>query len=434
MRDGRLVEDEQVGVADERDREPHALASGRPRASGVRRSAISRDPGELEHLVDVERGRVERRHHRDQLAHATGRGSARRSGASRRPRRRRRRRAGVAPNSDDGAGVGRRAGRAACRSSSTCRRRWGRAARRSRRRAIESRSRAPRHGRPLVRDLASPSARYRPPRWHSAWDGSDPGRGRRPLTSASASRPARELPQRPERRPARGGDDDRGAAARARRRRLRQDARPHLPHRPPARRRRRRSRTRSSRSPSRTRPPARCASASRTLVGPPRARDLGHDLPRRLRPHPAPRGRAARLHARTSRSTTRPTRSGSSGSASRSSSATRSASPRAASTSQISNAKNQLIGPDEYAAAGRSFYDQTVADVYELYQQRLFALERGRLRRPAHARRSSCSSASPRRAEHWQKRVPLRARRRVPGHEPRAVPAAQAARGAATAT
>jgi DNA helicase II / ATP-dependent DNA helicase PcrA len=41
--------------------------------------------------------------------------------------------------------------------------------------------------------------------------------------------------------------------------------------------------------------------------------------------------------------------------------------------SQISNAKNQLIGPTEYASRVASFYDQTVADVYELYQKRLFA-------------------------------------------------------------
>src|SRR6059036_3153672 len=40
---------------------------------------------------------------------------------------------------------------------------------------------------------------------------------------------------------------------------------------------------------------------------------------------------------------------------------------------QISNAKNALIGPDEYAARVASFYDQTVADVYGLYQRRLFA-------------------------------------------------------------
>jgi len=40
---------------------------------------------------------------------------------------------------------------------------------------------------------------------------------------------------------------------------------------------------------------------------------------------------------------------------------------------QISNQKNQLIGPTEFAARVASFYDQTVADVYELYQKRLFA-------------------------------------------------------------
>jgi superfamily I DNA/RNA helicase len=40
--------------------------------------------------------------------------------------------------------------------------------------------------------------------------------------------------------------------------------------------------------------------------------------------------------------------------------------------SQISNAKNQLVGPDEYASRVASFYDQTVADVYQLYQRKLF--------------------------------------------------------------
>src|SRR5215210_2049171 len=39
---------------------------------------------------------------------------------------------------------------------------------------------------------------------------------------------------------------------------------------------------------------------------------------------------------------------------------------------QISRAKNQLIGPDEYRSRVASFYDQTVADAYELYQRRLF--------------------------------------------------------------
>jgi DNA helicase-2/ATP-dependent DNA helicase PcrA len=40
---------------------------------------------------------------------------------------------------------------------------------------------------------------------------------------------------------------------------------------------------------------------------------------------------------------------------------------------QISNAKNRLVHPAEYAARVQSFYDQTVAEVYDLYQRRLFA-------------------------------------------------------------
>jgi DNA helicase II / ATP-dependent DNA helicase PcrA len=41
--------------------------------------------------------------------------------------------------------------------------------------------------------------------------------------------------------------------------------------------------------------------------------------------------------------------------------------------SQISAAKNQLVDPAEYAQRVASFYDQTVAEVYDLYQRRLFA-------------------------------------------------------------
>jgi DNA helicase-2/ATP-dependent DNA helicase PcrA len=40
---------------------------------------------------------------------------------------------------------------------------------------------------------------------------------------------------------------------------------------------------------------------------------------------------------------------------------------------RISAAKNELVGPDEYRRRVDSFYDQTVADAYELYQRRLFA-------------------------------------------------------------
>jgi DNA helicase-2/ATP-dependent DNA helicase PcrA len=40
---------------------------------------------------------------------------------------------------------------------------------------------------------------------------------------------------------------------------------------------------------------------------------------------------------------------------------------------QISAAKNQLVWPDDYRERVSSFYDQTVADAYDLYQRRLFA-------------------------------------------------------------
>ena len=77
-----------------------------------------------------------------------------------------------------------------------------------------------------------------------------------------------------------------------------------------------------------------------------------------------------------------------------------------------------------------SFYDQTVAEVYELYQRRLHGsnavdfddllmLTVEVLERFPEARRALAEG------------VPLRPRRRVPGHEPRAVPAAAAARGRA---
>ena len=38
---------------------------------------------------------------------------------------------------------------------------------------------------------------------------------------------------------------------------------------------------------------------------------------------------------------------------------------------QISNAKNTLVGPDEYARRVSSFWDQTVAEVYAVYQRTL---------------------------------------------------------------
>src|SRR3712207_3511474 len=40
---------------------------------------------------------------------------------------------------------------------------------------------------------------------------------------------------------------------------------------------------------------------------------------------------------------------------------------------QISMAKNRLVSPADYRERVASFYDQTVADVYDLYQRRLFS-------------------------------------------------------------
>jgi DNA helicase-2/ATP-dependent DNA helicase PcrA len=40
---------------------------------------------------------------------------------------------------------------------------------------------------------------------------------------------------------------------------------------------------------------------------------------------------------------------------------------------QISQAKNQLVSPEEYTSRVASFWDQTVAEVYDLYQRRLHA-------------------------------------------------------------
>jgi DNA helicase-2/ATP-dependent DNA helicase PcrA len=40
---------------------------------------------------------------------------------------------------------------------------------------------------------------------------------------------------------------------------------------------------------------------------------------------------------------------------------------------QISNAKNQLISPEEYMSRVASFWDQTVAEVYEAYQRKLYS-------------------------------------------------------------
>ena len=220
--------------------------------------------------------------------------------------------------------------------------------------------------------------------------------------------------------------DDRGAAARDRRRGLGQDARAHLPRRASARRRRASSRTRSSRSRSRTRPRRRCASASSAAIGP-RARAIWiltfHAACGRILRREAERlgyrsnftiydqaDQVRLVKACLEELERDPKRFV----------------PRGIHT-QISNAKNQLIGPDEYALARRELLRPDRRRRLRLYQRRLFAsnavdfddmlmLTVDVLQRFPEAR------------EQLGEDVPLRARRRVPGHEPRAVRPAQAAR------
>ncbi len=94
---------------------------------------------------------------------------------------------------------------------------------------------------------------------------------------------------------------------------------------------------------------------------------------------------------------------------------------------QISNAKNELVTPDEYRERVASFYDQTVADVYDLYQRRLFASNAVDFDDLLMLTVAG-AGALPRGAREVEQGVPLRARGRVPGHEPRAVPAPPAPR------
>ena len=93
--------------------------------------------------------------------------------------------------------------------------------------------------------------------------------------------------------------------------------------------------------------------------------------------------------------------------------------------SRISQAKNRMEGPD--ALRGKwNLRDEQIAKIYERYLHGAEGLQRARLRRPAaedgRAVRDVRADAELLRAQ-----VPLRHGRRVPGHEPAAVPADPAA-------
>ena len=105
-----------------------------------------------------------------------------------------------------------------------------------------------------------------------------------------------------------------------------------------------------------------------------RAADLDPDLPLPPAAASSAARRSGSATARTSRSTTRPTRSGSSKPCLEELERDPKRFVPRGIHNQISNAKNQLDRPRRStASASQSFYDQTVADVYELYQRRLFA-------------------------------------------------------------
>ena len=91
---------------------------------------------------------------------------------------------------------------------------------------------------------------------------------------------------------------------------------------------------------------------------------------------------------------------------------------------QISDAKNKLRDAEDYAQMVGGYFEQTVADAYELYERELRPDERDGLRRPArpHGQRPR---AVPRGPRALRRRLPPRARRRVPGHQPRPVPLLQ---------
>ena len=110
-------------------------------------------------------------------------------------------------------------------------------------------------------------------------------------------------------------------------------------------------------------------------------------------------------YRRTSRSTTRPTRCGSSRQCleelEQGPEALRPARHPRADLEREEPARRR---PSEYAERVASFYDQTVAEVVRALPAPAPRLERGRLRRPADAHGRRCSSASPRRASAGRRR------------------------------
>ena len=107
------------------------------------------------------------------------------------------------------------------------------------------------------------------------------------------------------------------------------------------------------------------------LVGRRDPGDVGDDVPRRLRPDAARRRRPARLHPPVH--DLRPGRLAPAGQAlpRRARGRPQALHARAAIQSQISDAKNKLRDAEAYGRMVGSFFEQTVADVYRLYEREL---------------------------------------------------------------
>ena len=107
------------------------------------------------------------------------------------------------------------------------------------------------------------------------------------------------------------------------------------------------------------------------LVGRMVRRDVGDDVPLRLRAHPARRGGAPRLHAALLDLRRGRLACGSCAAAWTSSASTRSASRRARSSRRSRARRTSSRTRPPTASSVGSFFEQTVADVYELYEKRI---------------------------------------------------------------
>ena len=94
--------------------------------------------------------------------------------------------------------------------------------------------------------------------------------------------------------------------------------------------------------------------------------------------------------------------------------------------SQISDAKNKLRSAEDYRQLVGSYFEQTVADVYEHYERelhRMNAMDFDDLL----VRAVNLLELFQEVRDRYSHRLPLHPRRRVPGHQPRPVPLAPAA-------